>query len=72
MQGESAFLELGLPAPGRVQLLLKLLQHRFNNLLRGALLHQLIRFREQVALQAVPQLAVLRNPQPAYGFKPRP
>ncbi|MNI32563.1 hypothetical protein D3C73_864810 [compost metagenome] len=71
MQGESAFLELGLPALDSVQLLLKLLQHRLNNLLRGALLHQFIRFREQVALQAVAQLAVLRNPQPAYRFKPR-
>ncbi|MNC84199.1 hypothetical protein D3C75_1386050 [compost metagenome] len=55
-----------MPIGNTVQLLLKLLQHRFDDLLRRALLDQFIRLREQIALQAVTELAVLRDTEPIY------
>ncbi|MNI88108.1 hypothetical protein D3C73_1453690 [compost metagenome] len=71
MQGYFPLRQPALPVRNAVQLLLKLLQHRFDNLLRRTLFEKLIGLREQVPLKTVPKLAVLRNRQSVHSGQPR-
>ncbi|MNC72070.1 hypothetical protein D3C75_1230770 [compost metagenome] len=64
MQGKVAFSQLFFPVRNTVQLLLQLLQQRFDNLLGRAVLKNLIRFREHVSFKTMQDLCTGRNPKP--------